>query len=49
MPSAPQALPEGNEMPAGVEHRDCQRLRVGVAPLLQRGIDDGGSLSKRQD
>ncbi len=40
---------EGDEMAAGIEHGDGERREIGFARLLQRDIDNGGCLRKRND
>src|SRR4029077_12844568 len=40
---------EGDQVSAGVEHADGQRCAIGVAACLERDVDDGRSLSKRDD
>ena len=40
---------ERDEMAAGIEHRDGERRAIGVAAFLERGVDDGGGLRKRDD
>jgi hypothetical protein len=36
-------------MAAGIEYGDGERGEIGFARLLQRNIDNGGSLRKRND
>src|SRR5499433_2553911 len=40
---------ERDQVPARVEHGDGQRRAIGIAAFLERGVDDGRSLSKRDD
>src|SRR5262249_14007205 len=40
---------ERDQVSAGVEHGDGQRRAIGVTAFLKRGLDDGRSLSKRDD
>jgi len=35
-------------MAAGIEHRDRERRAIGLAALLERGIDDSAGLRERQ-
>src|SRR5262249_59108043 len=40
---------ERDEVPAGVEDGDGERRAIGVAAFLERGVDNGRSLSERDD
>jgi hypothetical protein len=40
---------ERNEVPTGIEHGDRERRAIGIAALLERGVDDGGGLRERDD
>src|SRR5215472_6259956 len=40
---------ERDQVSAGVEHGDGQRRAIGVAAFLERDVDDGRGLSKRDD
>src|SRR5262249_24336246 len=40
---------ERDQVPARIEHGDGQRRAIGVATFLERGVDDGRSLSKSND
>ena len=40
---------ERDQVPAGVEHGDGERRAIGVAALLERGVDDGRGLSERDE
>src|SRR5262249_50096481 len=37
---------EGDEMAAGIEDRNGERRAIGLAPFLQRDVDDGAGLGK---
>jgi hypothetical protein len=40
---------ERDEVPAGIEHGDGERRAIGIAALLERGVDNGGGLRERDD
>ena len=39
---------EGNKMPAGIQHRDGQRIKPGCLGMIERPINNGTGLFQRQ-